>query len=70
MIDLKLCNDTYFKAQEERKKANDSKHYKLCFECKKVRFINEFTDNNKKYQREAAKGKNHLCNFCLKNREL
>ena len=70
MIDLNLCNKVYFKALKERKKANESKEYKICFECKKVRYIEDFTDNNKKYQREQAKGKNHLCNFCLDERIL
>ena len=69
MIDLKLCNETYFKAREERKKANESKDYKICFECQKVREIKDFTDNNKKYQRPAGKKKNHLCNYCIEKRE-
>tara|TARA_R110000796_G_scaffold223193_1_gene339447 strand:- start:358 stop:597 length:240 start_codon:yes stop_codon:yes gene_type:complete len=68
-MNLKKCNQDYFEALKERREASASPLFKICFECKFVRTIEEFTDNNKKYQREAAKGKNHLCIHCLEKRK-
>jgi len=41
----------------------------MCFKCEEVLPLSKFQDNNKKFQRPAAKGKNFLCDGCIKKRK-
>ena len=65
---LKEINKQFFALRELRKNLMENDGYKLCFNCQNVLPINDFGDNNKKYQRPASKGKNHWCNSCLSER--
>lgn len=62
-------NKQYFALRDMRRSLLEMPNYKECFNCNNVLPISEFSDNNKKYQRPAGKGKNHWCNTCVENRE-
>jgi len=66
---LYLFNLTYKKIRLLRKHLIENDNYKMCFKCEEVLPLNKFQDNNKKFQRPAAKGKNFLCDGCIKKRE-
>lgn len=65
---LKEINKQFFSLREIRKNLIEEDGYKLCFNCQNVLLIDEFGDNNRKYQRPAGKRKNHCCNKCVDER--
>ncbi len=69
-MDLKEINKQYHKLMRIRGELIKLPEYKKCFNCNNVLNIKRFEVNSKKYQRPAAKGVNHWCNECLKNREI
>ena len=65
---LKKVNEEYFEAMKLRGELLKYPRFKMCFECKHVKHIDDFDINTKKYQLASGKGKVITCKECLKKR--
>ena len=66
---LKKVNEEYFKAMKLRGELLNSPRFKMCFECKHVKYIDDFDINTKRFQLPSGKGRVITCRECLIKRE-